>query len=301
MSDERSGTYEGSGPLFLAVDGGGTGCRARLETADGMVLGHGLAGPAATRFGIEASWGAIQTAFYNAFAEAGLALDGSRTIHAGIGVAGFQRPGASQALAAQPNPFTSLRFAADSEIACLGAHNGADGAIVIIGTGSCGLARVGSHWLQVGGYGFPVSDEGSGAYLGLRVIRNALLAHDGRLQKTPLLNEVLDRFSHDPRNIIQWMDHATATDYASFAPIVVRHVEDGEPSARRIMQAAAAKIDAICRTLLDGGAPRLSLIGGLASVLENWLAPDLRRRLSPPLGDPLDGASLLAGKPAAEP
>ncbi|MEM5583815.1 MULTISPECIES: BadF/BadG/BcrA/BcrD ATPase family protein [unclassified Roseibium] len=282
----------------MAVDGGGTGCRARLETADGTVLGRGLAGPAATRIGFEASWEAIRTAYSNAFSEAGMSPAEAPPVHAGIGVAGFKRPGAAQALAAQPHPFASLQFAGDSQIACLGAHNGADGAIVIIGTGSCGLSCVDGKWVQVGGYGFPISDEGSGAFLGLCAIQSALQAYDGRQQKSALLTDVLNRFDHDPLKVVSWMDSATATDYASYAPIVVRHVDDGEPAARRIMQSAAAKIDLICRALLETGAPRLSLIGGLASVIETWLAPDLRRRLKPPLGDPLDGASLLAGRPA---
>ena len=32
--------------LFLAVDGGGTGCRAALADAQGRILGQGAAGPA---------------------------------------------------------------------------------------------------------------------------------------------------------------------------------------------------------------------------------------------------------------
>jgi len=34
-------------PLFIGVDGGGTGCRARIEDAQGCLLGTGIAGPAA--------------------------------------------------------------------------------------------------------------------------------------------------------------------------------------------------------------------------------------------------------------
>lgn len=283
-------------PLYMAVDGGGTGCRARLETGEGFILGRGLAGPAATRFGIEKSWAAISTAFLNALAEAGIEPDRAGHIHAGIGVAGISREGAIEALRVRPHPFASITFAADGEIACLGAHNGGDGGIVIVGTGSCGLARVKGCNIKVGGYGFPVSDEGSGAYLGLRAIRMAMLAHDGRIEKTALLSEVLDRFEDDPRCVVSWMDQATATDYATLAPIVIRHVDDGDATARRIMQDAASKIDAICRALFERGAPRLSLIGGLGSVMETWLAPDLRRRLSPQLGDALDGAAILAGR-----
>jgi len=284
-------------PLFLAVDGGGTGCRARLETADGVILGRGLAGPAATRFGIDKTWAAISLAAKNAYSEAGLDPAKTSNVSAGIGVAGISRENARKTLEAQSHSFASVKFASDGEIACLGAHNGGDGAIVIVGTGSCGQALIGGEGIQIGGYGFPISDEGSGAYLGLRAIRQAMLAHDGRLPKTALLSEVLDRFEHDPRKVVQWMDRSTATDYATFAPIVVRHGDEGEPTARRIMQDAASKIDAICRALFDRGAPRLTLIGGLASVMEKWLAPDLRSKLSPQLGDSLDGAAILAGRP----
>ena len=41
------------GPLFVGVDGGGTGCRARIEDAEGRLLGTGIAGPAALRIGID--------------------------------------------------------------------------------------------------------------------------------------------------------------------------------------------------------------------------------------------------------
>jgi len=170
--------------------------------------------------------------------------------------------------------------------------------IVIVGTGSCGLARLSGQTIKIGGYGFPISDEGSGAYLGLHVVRAAMMAHDGRIASTALLGEIMGRFGDDAGQAVQWMDRATATDYAAFAPIVVRHADQGDPAARRIMQDAAAAIETIGRALFERGAERLSLIGGLASVIESWLAPDLRRRLSPQLGDSLDGAAILAGRPA---
>ena len=42
-----------AGPLFVGVDGGGTGCRARIEDAEGCLLGTGIAGPAALRIGVD--------------------------------------------------------------------------------------------------------------------------------------------------------------------------------------------------------------------------------------------------------
>ena len=49
-----------------------------------------------------------------------------------------------------------------------------EGGIIIVGTGSIGSAVVGGCEVRVGGYGFPISDEGSGADLGLHAIRLAL-------------------------------------------------------------------------------------------------------------------------------
>ncbi|MEI9409640.1 N-acetylglucosamine kinase [Mesorhizobium salmacidum] len=281
---------------FLGVDGGGTGCRARLEDAQGMVLGQGLSGPATTRLGIEAAWGSIAKAYGAAIDEAGFGPAETARIHAGIGLAGIGRKGALEALRAIAHPFASIDFVSDGVGACLGAHSGQDGAIVIAGTGSIGLGFVEGRDLRAGGYGFPISDEGSGADLGLKAVQLALRAHDGRHERTALLAEVMQRFAGDPMEAVAWMDRASATDYAALAPMVMRHADQGDPAGRRIVQSAAEQIDTLVRVLFEKGAPRVTLLGGLASPLEPWLSPDVRRRLKPADGDAVSGAIILAKK-----
>ncbi|KAA3448651.1 N-acetylglucosamine kinase [Mesorhizobium sp. SARCC-RB16n] len=284
----------GDAIYFLGVDGGGTGCRARLEDAQGMVLGQGLSGPATTRLGIEAAWASIAKAFGAAVDEAGFAPAETARIHAGIGLAGIGRKGALEALRAIAHPFASIDFVSDGVGACLGAHSGQDGAIVVAGTGSIGLGFVEGRDLRAGGYGFPISDEGSGADLGLKAVQLALRAHDGRHERTALLAEVMQRFAGDPMEAVAWMDRASATDYAALAPMVMRHADQGDPVGRRIVQGAAEQIDTLVRVLFEKGAPRVTLLGGLASPLEPWLSPDVRRRLKPADGDAVSGAIILA-------
>jgi glucosamine kinase len=281
---------------FLGIDGGGTGCRARIEDATGTVLGQGLSGPATTRLGMDEAWASIARAFGAALEEAGLGPSEIARIHAGVGLAGIGRKGALEALRAIKHPFASIDFVSDGEGACLGAHSGRDGAIVIAGTGSIGLGFVEGRHLRVGGYGFPISDEGSGADLGLKAVQLALRAHDGRHEKTALLAEIMQRFQNDPMEAVAWMDRASATDYAALAPMVMRHADQGDAAGRRIVQSAAEHIDTLIRTLFDEGAPRVSLLGGLSSPLEPWLAPDVRRRLKPIDGDAVSGAIILARK-----
>lgn len=280
--------------FYLGVDGGGTGCRARIEDEAGNVLGQGLSGPATTRLGIDAAWASITRAFGEAAQEAGLGEAELAHTFAGIGLAGIGRKGALDALRQIAHPFAGLDFTSDGMGACLGAHSGRDGAIVIAGTGSIGLGFSDGRDLRVGGYGFPISDEGSGADLGLRAVQLALRAHDGRHDRSALLTELMQRFHDDPMEAVAWMDRATATDYAALAPTVMRHADQGDAAGRRVVQAAAEQIDTLVRTLFEKGAPRVTLLGGLASPLEPWLAPDVRRRLKPADGDAVSGAIILA-------
>ncbi|MER8571030.1 N-acetylglucosamine kinase [Mesorhizobium sp. M1409] len=282
---------------FLGVDGGGTGCRARIEDSDGTVLGQGLSGPATTRLGIDVAWASVAKAFGTAVEEAGFGAAEIARTHAGIGLAGIGRKGALEALRAISHPFASIDFVSDGVGACLGAHSGQDGAIVIAGTGSIGLGFVEGRDLRVGGYGFPISDEGSGADLGLKAVQLALRAHDGRHERTALLAEVMQRFEDDPMEAVAWMDRASPTDYAALAPMVMRHADQGDPVGRRIVQSAAEQIDTLVRVLFEKGAPRVALLGGLASPLEPWLSPDVRRRLKPADGDAVSGAIILAKRP----
>jgi glucosamine kinase len=199
-----------------------------------------------------------------------------------------------EALQAQTFPFASIAFASDAAIACTGAHAGEDGGVVVVGTGSIGFARAGGETIIVGGYGFPISDEGSGADLGRRAIQQSLWARDRRIEHSPLTREILERFSDSAGEIVTWMDMATATDYAAFAPMVMDHACKGDAVAEPSVQDAARSVDRLIRTLFERGAPHCCLVGGLSEVLHDWLAAGLRRRLRPPLGDSLDGAVLLA-------
>ena len=280
--------------LYVGVDGGGSGCRARIETPDGRTLGIGRAGPATLRFGVDRALAAIETAVHAAAFDAGLPEEALRDMDAVIGVAGLGRRDALLELEARPHLFRSVKYLSDAMIACIGAHEGRDGGIVVVGTGSVALAVIGDREIRVGGYGFPVSDEASGADLGLQAIRVALKAHDGRIASTAFTRDVMARFDDDPVEIIAWTDQASATDYAALAPLVVTHASARDSAALTIIKAAAEQIGGMVRFLIVRGAPRVALLGGLAHAMEPWLEADVQRHLVPAKGDALDGAMYVA-------
>jgi glucosamine kinase len=286
--------------LYLGIDAGGTNTRARLVSDAGEVLGAGNAGAANTPAGLPHALAAIEEAWSKAVADAGLGESEFGSIHAGIGLAGLNRRGFLDGLKSYGFPFGSVSFASDAAIANIGAHNGGDGAVVVVGTGSVGFGRVGENIFTIGGYGFPVSDEGSGAELGLRAIRRSLWARDGRIPHTPMTLEVLDHFHGSAGEIVDWTRQATPKDFAAFAPSVLDHAIKGEPTAEPIVRESAQRIEAIITTLFDRGAPACCLMGSVGNRMRDWLAPSVRERLREPLGDAMDGAILLARTRAAQ-
>jgi glucosamine kinase len=216
------------GALYLGVDGGGSRCRARIEDEFGTVVSEGGSGPATTRLGIGEAWRSIMRAYTAAVEQARLGREDFALVHAGIGLVGLGRWGAAAAFKQIAHPFASVRFISDGVAACLGAHGGADGATVVAGTGSIGVGLIGGRELRFGGYGFSISDEGSGAEGGWQAIRLAFRAADQRGETSPLLAEVLGAFDPDSSQAVARSEQATVTDYAAFARGRVAVVEAAE-------------------------------------------------------------------------
>lgn len=284
---------------FLGIDAGGSHCRGRLTDHTGRILGEADGGPANTRVGAELVHARISEVAGAAIAEAGLDEAAIATIRAGMGIAGIGRTGVREALAELPFPFASVSFTTDAAIANLGAHLGQDGATLIIGTGSVAMVTVRERSFTIGGYGFPISDEGSGAALGLSAMRHALRALDGRTAPTALSRAVTADFAHDTAQAVAWMDNASPADYASFAPLVMDYAENDDVIARSIVEDAASHIERFIETIFARGAERCALAGGLAGRIRPWLRARTSERLTEPRADPLDGALLLAGLAAS--
>ncbi|MGN5373431.1 BadF/BadG/BcrA/BcrD ATPase family protein [Sphingomonas hankookensis] len=238
---------------FLGIDAGGSHCRARLVDAAGTVLGSGEGGPANAAIGIDALRAVLADTMAQAVAQAGLAAEQRPGVRIGMGIAGIRRPGISDALSATDFGMGPVAFASDAEIAHLGAHGGGDGAILILGTGSVALLRIDGQAVMIGGYGFLVSDEGSGAALGLGAMRHALRALDGRAQGSGFSDAVSARFGHDTAQAVAWMARATPRDYGALAPLVMDHAEAGDPIARSIVEDAAGHVERFVDTIAARG------------------------------------------------
>ncbi len=282
-------------PLFLGIDGGATHCRARLCDVGGQVLGEGVAGSANSSRGLERAFAEVMGATREALARAGLADENLGCIHAGLGLAGLS-PTDQERLesGSMSHPFAAVTARMDAVAACLGAHQGQDGAILIIGTGTCGWLMRDGHSIRVGGWGFDLGDQGSAAHLGRAALRRALKEHDLILPPSALGADLLQHFQDNPENMLAWSLSAAPRDYGRFAPMVVTHAGNGDDAAVAIIEDAAKSLDDIIAALIARGAERIALVGGMAEHIAPWLLPDSKAALVPAQGDPLDGALMLA-------
>jgi glucosamine kinase len=279
--------------FLIGVDGGGTGTRVRLARRDGTELAQGTSGPSGLGLGIARAWDAVQQAAATAFAAAGIEQTSLDRIAIGLGLAGVHnKQWAAEFIAANPG-FAAIRLETDGFTTLMGAHGGAPGAIVAIGTGSVGevLREDGSRH-EVGGWGFPAGDEASGGWIGLRAVGHIEQVLDGRKERSAFADSIIEACGGN-RNAIQvWLGKATQTAYASLAPLVLQHgsTEAGNEVARAILLDAGSEVATIAHALDPQARLPLALCGGLGSALRDFLPADLLARAGAPQGDSAAGA-----------
>lgn len=286
--------------IFIGVDGGATKSRVRVEDSAGNVLGQGHDGPSNIRLSVDAAWQAIYQAILEALKPANISLDDQANyrFHAGMGLAGCEVLEAYEEFLRRPHPFTTLRVVSDAHAACLGAHSGKDGSIIIVGTGVVGYQVEKGQAAKVSGWGFPHDDLGGGAWLGLEAARLTFQWLDHRAEKSPLVEDVFDFFNKDLEHFVTWANRANSSEFARLAPLVINHSQQEEVAAVRLMKKAAHAVDRVGAALLkmqnnpEQSLP-CSLFGGIAPFIEPWLGEDLRAHLVPREADANVGAILL--------
>ncbi|NMH64726.1 N-acetylglucosamine kinase [Shewanella salipaludis] len=281
--------------VFIGIDGGGSKCRASLYSHEEGILGTGIAGRANPLHGLAHTFESILASTELALKDAGMSSCDTHELVAGVGLAGVNVPHLYQEIATWGHPFKQMFVTTDLHTACIGAHNGGEGAVIITGTGSCGYAHVGEQSLSLGGHGFALGDKGSGAWLGLRAAEQALLALDGFATQTLLSERLLAHFAAtDAMGIVEHLAGRSSSHYARLARLVLQCAQEGDAVARAIVEEGAAYISEMALRLFEIDPPRFSMIGGLAEPLLPWLAEEVVARLAPTLAPPEIGAVYFA-------
>ena len=278
---------------FLALDGGGTRCRAMICGADGREVGRAVGGGANLTSDFEAACENILATISNAYEAAGLQADAMSSGMAVLGVAGAEIGDAATRLEDRLG-FAKLRVLSDRDTAIAGVLGEEDGTLAQIGTGSFFVTRRTGVTRHAGGWGLVLGDECSGAWLGRELLRTTLRAHDGLEDGSGLTETVFSAFRDDPHAIVLFAQTASPADFATYAPQLFAACEAGDGVAHKILHQAVRQLAQTLTVLEAGSLPPLYLCGGVGECYTSLIDQAFRDRIVKPKGDSLSGALSLA-------
>jgi glucosamine kinase len=272
--------------LFLGIDGGGTASRAVLMHAGRRI--EAVGGPANATSDFRTAVQSVTTLVTDLARAADLPRDAVRHATAYLGLAGVGSADIGRDIAKAVDMPHAI-VAEDQITGIVGALGDADGAVIAIGTGSyLGRQTAGTIRL-VGGWGFYIGDQASGAWIGRRLFEHMMLVHDGIAAPSALTDQIA-KADFGAGGLVRFSFVARPADYARFAPVLVEAAAAGDAFARSVMQDGATYLQAALATLGWRSGEPLCLIGGLAPAY----APLLGQTITPAKGSALDGALTLA-------
>jgi glucosamine kinase len=282
--------------LLIGVDGGGTTCRLALLHGGRRV--ELRTGPANVSTDLTGALARLSEGLKALATQAGLPPAELARARAYLGLAGVVSADLARAVA-EALPFASVRVEDDRIAALHGALGGQDGTVFGIGTGSFLGRRVGAEVSLIGGWGFVLGDEASGADLGRRLLRAALHAVDGLAPATDLTDAILAE-KGGAAGVVAFAGRATPADFAALAPRLLDAATAGDGTALALLRQGADYIARGVNRLGWQPGEALCPIGGLAASYTPYLPAPMAASLVDPQGSALDGALALAARIAAE-
>lgn len=239
--------------IAVGVDAGGTSTTA-IVSRDGQVVGSAIDEAAnASSLGAVAAAAAIAHAIDQALGT--LSPDGIV-----VGAAGAGRRDAAERLTYALRahyPSAAIEIYDDATIALWSGVPDGDGIVLIAGTGSIALARVGETNHRSGGYGYLLGDEGSGFALGAAAARTLIRALDGRAPGDAFVDSLAAALEIDDLAGLLEVVYAgmhPVGKLASIAPLVVEAAGKGERAAEKIVQAAALELADLVKAVVRAAA-----------------------------------------------
>jgi len=303
--------------IFLGIDGGGskTSCLIGDETS---ILGAGTAGGSnPVRVGEAQAREALATAIRQACAVAN--VNPSQIQGTCVGLAGAARPEISEPVRQCIAEFvpSEIDVVGDMVIALEAAFGSEPGVIVIAGTGSIAYGRNSKgQTARAGGWGFAISDEGSGHWIGRAAVAAAVRALDDAAEamNQSLLESLMKFWQVKTREQLVVAANATPPpDFAALFPAVLASADRGDRIALDVLAQAGGELASVARRVItrlfaNAGTLSVAMSGGVfgsSPLVRQVFYNSLRSEhpeaaINPSVIEPVRGALALARKAAAK-
>jgi N-acetylglucosamine kinase-like BadF-type ATPase len=289
----------GASRYVIGVDAGGTKTVGLLADDTGAVVRQARAGGANLVDGGELG---VEKALYEVLN----GLDSQAPVAAiCLGIAGVDRPGEKELIESVLWRLgfrrSAVRIVNDAFVALVAGAPDGVGIVVVAGTGSIAYgvdAR--GRTARSGGWGHLLGDEGSAFWLGHAAVRQGIRAVDGRGPATTLYDRICSEIGVDETpGLVKWFydQEHTRTRVARLAAVVQQAADDGDESARALLDQAAQHLAraarATARQLDFEGPYPLVLSGGAFRA-----CPSLYARVEASLDLPAARVVKLEAEPA---
>jgi glucosamine kinase len=240
---------------YLGIDGGGTKTRCVLADETTVLAKAMSGGSNIVRLGEQQARQALDSGIHQVCAAARISPNQLRAVC--VGAAGAARPEIARKtrsilveLIPELDPL-SIEVVGDTVIALEAAFGAGPGVIAIAGTGSIVYGRNASgETARAGGWGFAVSDEGSGHWIGRRAIYSVLSAHDQGLN-TALRSTIFQAWKIATIDeLVQQANSTPPPDFPRLFPVVLHAAEDGDARARELLADAGDKLAALAAIVI---------------------------------------------------
>jgi glucosamine kinase len=229
--------------FYLGIDGGGTKTRCALGDEIKTLATTLAGGSNIIRSGEEQAREALRASVMEACAIAKISPEKIQTIC--IGAAGAARPEVAEkirSILAEITPAT-IEVVGDMVIALEAAFGDGPGVIAIAGTGSIVYGRdAAGRTARAGGWGFAISDEGSGHWIGRHAVSAILNARDAG-QDTAITALVLQAWNvEDLSKLVEAANSVPPADFPRLFPVVLKAAAARDSMARAILADAGSQL-----------------------------------------------------------
>ncbi len=254
-------------PYYLGIDGGGTKTRFLLADETKVLARSTTGGSNIVRLGEQQARESLLAGIRQVCDVAQISTGQIRALC--VGIAGAARPESAEKIRSILSPVfpeiatTKLEIVGDTVIALEAAFGGGPGVIVISGTGSIACGRdANGYTARAGGWGFAISDDGSGHWIGRRAVTEILAARDQGAE-TALTAMVFEAWKlGNIDELVQLANAIPSPDFPRLFPIVLRAASEGDAVARGLLTEAGGELAQLAYIVIRRLAPQ-----GSASAL----------------------------------
>jgi glucosamine kinase len=240
--------------IFLGIDGGGSKTLCVIGDQN-SVWGTGTsAGSNVVRVGEARAQESLGAAIRQACAAANISP--SRIEKTCVGIAGGALPEIAEVVRRLVSGFVTGEVAVvgDMVIAMEAAFGSGPGVIVNAGTGSIAYGRNSAgQTARAGGWGFAISDEGSGHWIGRSAVAASMRAFDeaGAERAGPLLEGIMKSWGVNARDrMVVAANGSPSPNFAALLRTVLSAADSGDTAARAVLTQAGVELATLAKIVI---------------------------------------------------